>query len=120
MEKDGLTKVEVKYLYRYDPHETFKAENSNIEEAKRRTDALIRKLKKENKLEGFQEQINSKKDIGTLRVVVNNENSESTSSRLINDTLTANKKGASFSLENKVCNSNIGDSFQSLVNFRLY
>ena len=49
-----------------------------------------------------------------------NKNSESTSSRLINDTLTANKEGASFSLENKVPSSNIGDSFQSLVNFRLY
>ena len=41
-------------------------ENSNIEEAKRRTDALIRKLKKENKLDGFKEQIDSKRDIGTL------------------------------------------------------
>ena len=61
VEKDGQTKVEVKYLYRNDPHKTFKAENSNIEEAKRRTDVLIRKLKKENKLEGFQEQIDSKK-----------------------------------------------------------
>ena len=52
--------------------------------------------------------------------IVSNENSESASSRLINDTLTANREGASFSLENKVPSSNIGDSFQSLVNFRLY
>ena len=34
VEKDGKTSVQVKYLYRHDPHETFKPENSNIEEAK--------------------------------------------------------------------------------------
>ena len=138
VEKEGQTKVEVKYLYRHDPHETFKAEN--MEEAKRRTDALIRKLKKENKLKEFQEQIDAKEDTGTMvevkkerwdgllkrthnfcyLLVVSNENSETTGSRLSNDTLTLNREGANFSLENKVPNSNIGDSFASLVNFRLY
>ena len=139
VEKEGKTTVEVKYLYRHDPHETFKPENSNLEEAKRRTDSLIRKLKKEGKMDGFKEQIASKREIGTLRVVpkeewtdlkgthnfcylsmVSNENSESTGSRLINDTLTSNREGASFSLENKVPSSNIGDSYSSLINFRLY
>ena len=46
-------------IYRHDPHETFKAEHSSVEEAKRRTDALIRNLKKENKLTEFQEQIDA-------------------------------------------------------------
>ena len=35
VEKGGKTSVAVKYLYRHDPHETFKPENSNLEEAKR-------------------------------------------------------------------------------------
>ena len=127
VEEAGKTRVQVKYLYRHDPHETFKPENSNLEEAKRRTDSLIRKLKKEGKMESFKEQIASKIELGTLREVpegewaellkgtnnfcylsiVSNENSQSTSSRLINDTLTSNREGASFSLENKVPSSNI-------------
>ena len=127
-------------LYRHDPHETFKPENSNLEEARRRTDTLIKKLMKEGKMESFKEQIASKIELGTLREVpedewerllkgthnfcylsiVSNENSQSTSSRLINDTLTSNREGASFSLENKVPSSNIGDSYSSLLNFRLY
>ena len=91
-------------------------------------------------MDGFKEQIASKIEIGTLKEVpkekwkeilenthnfcylsiVSNENSETTGSRLINDTLTSNKEGASFSLENKVPSSNIGDSYASLINFRLY
>ena len=69
VEKNGKTSVEVKYLYRHDPHETFKPENSNIEEAKRRTNSLKRKLKKDGKMDGFKEEIASKREIGTLRVV---------------------------------------------------
>ena len=69
VEKNGKTSVEVKYLYRQDPHETFKPENSNIEEAKRRTNSLKRKLKKDGKMDGFKEEIASKREIGTLRVV---------------------------------------------------
>ena len=69
VEEAGKTRVQVKYLYRHDPHETFKPENSNLEEAKRRTDSLIRKLKKEGKMESFKEQITSKIELGTLREV---------------------------------------------------
>ena len=65
--------MQVKYLYRHDPHETFKPENSNLEEAKRRTDSLIKKLKKEGKMEGFKEQIASKIELGTLRKVPKEE-----------------------------------------------
>ena len=91
-------------------------------------------------MDGLKEQIASKREIGTLKEVpkekweellkethnfcylsmVSNENSESTGSRLIYDTLTSNKERASFSLENKVPSSNIGDSYSSLINFRLY
>ena len=60
VESEGKTRVQVKYLYRHDPHETFKAENLNLDETKRRTDSLIRKLKKEGKMESFKEQIASK------------------------------------------------------------
>ena len=66
VEREGKTREEVKYIYRNNPHGTCKADNSNKNKAKRRTDALIRKLKKENKLIEFQEQGNGKVDIGTL------------------------------------------------------
>ena len=52
--------------------------------------------------------------------LVKSETSTSTCTRLINDTLTSNGKGSSFSLESKVPTSEIGDSFGSLVDFRLY
>ena len=67
VEEAGKTRVQVKYLYRHDPHETFKPENSNLEEAKRRTDSLIRKLKKEGNMDSFKEQIASKIELGTLK-----------------------------------------------------
>ena len=51
---------------------------------------------------------------------VSSETSTTTSTRLINDTLTSNGKGTSFSLENKVPTAEIGDSFASLAEFRLY
>merc|ERR1719320_2227997 len=69
VESEGKTRVQVKYLYRHDPHETFKPENLNLEEAKRRTDSLIRKLRKEGKMESFKEQIASKIELDTLREV---------------------------------------------------
>ena len=137
---DGQQRVQVEYVYRNDPHETFKPENSNINEAKARTDNLIRKLKKTGELDNFIKEIEKKRDIKTLvpltqaelnkvlrgthhfsyLSMVKSETSTSTSTRLINDTLTSNGKGASYSLENKVPTSQIGDSFQSLVDFRLY
>ena len=52
--------------------------------------------------------------------MVKSETSTSTSTRLINDTLTSNGKGCSYSPENKVPTLEIGVSFASLVDFRLY
>ena len=46
MERKG-SKLRTTYMYRNDPEKTFKAENSNIKEAKARTDYLINKLSKE-------------------------------------------------------------------------
>ena len=43
---NGQQRVQVEYLYRNNPHETFKPENSNLQEAKARTDSLIKKLKR--------------------------------------------------------------------------
>ena len=138
--KDGKQRVEVEYLYRNDPHVTFKKENSNMKEAKARTDGLIRKLKSTNSLQDFKKEIQKKIDTGTLvkltkeeeaeilagthhfsyLSMVKSETSTSTSTRLINDTLTSNKQGASYSLENKVPTSEIGDSYGSLIDFKLY
>ena len=48
------------------------------------------------------------------------ENSESTSTRMINNTVTSTPGGTSFSIKNKVPVSEIGDSHESLLNFILY
>ena len=45
---------------------------------------------------------------------------ESTGTRMINDTMTNNKAGTSFSIENKVPSSDIGNSEVSLLDFLLY
>ena len=49
--------------------------------------------------------------------LVFSENSESTSTRMINNTLTSTPNGTSFSIANKVPVSEIGDSHESLLNF---
>ena len=51
--------------------------------------------------------------------VVFNENSDSTATRMINDTLTSTPQGTSFSIENKVPVSEIEYSYESLLNFLL-
>ena len=52
--------------------------------------------------------------------LVFSENPESTSTRMINNILTSTTNGTSFSIENKVPVSEIGDSHESLLNFILY
>merc|ERR1711889_11673 len=133
--QDGKQRVLTKYSYRNDPHTTFAKENSNMKEAKARSDGLIKKLIKKGHLELFQKELQKKIDTGTLVELkevlngthhfsylsyVSSETSTTTSTRLINDTLTSNGKGTSFSLENKVPTAEIGDSFASLAEFRLY
>ena len=43
--QDRQKRKQVECICRTDPHEAFKKENSNIKEAKARTDGLIKKLK---------------------------------------------------------------------------
>ena len=137
---NGQQRVQDEYLYRNDPHEIFKKENSNMKEAKARTDGLIKKLKKTGELKQFQQEIQKKIDTGTLvklsktkldevlngthhfsyLLMLKSETSTSTSTRLINDMLTNNGRGASYSLENKVPTSEIGNSYQILIDFMLY
>ena len=52
--------------------------------------------------------------------VVHSETSESTSTRMINNTLTSSKAGTSFSIENKIPSVEIGDTFTSIMDFLLY
>ena len=140
VEVDGKKRVKAHYLYRNNPEETFKAANSNMKEAKARTDSLINKLVRQGNLDTFQAELQKKIDIGCLQEVpkdmeeellsgphhfcylsmVSNMNSESTSVRMINDTHTNCQAGTGFSIENKVPTSGIGSSFDSLVDFRLY
>ena len=105
-----------------------------------RTDMIINRLIKKEQLEQFQAEIQKKIDIGCLEQVpeteiedllkrthhfcylqlVFSESSESTSTRMINNMLTTTPNGTSFSIENKVPVSEIGDSHESLLNFLLY
>ena len=132
--------MRVKYIYRNPPEETFAPENSNMKTAFSRTNMIIDRLMKKGQMEQFQEEIQKKIDIGCLEEVpeqelenllktvhhfcylqlVFSENSESTSTRMINNTLTSTPGGTSFSIENKVPVSEIGDSHESLLNFILY
>ena len=97
-------------------------------------------MKKTGELKQFEKEIQKKIDTGTLvklsekeleevlngthhfsyLSMVKSETSTSTSTCLINDKLTNNGRGSSYSLENKVPTSEIGDSYQSLVDFMLY
>ena len=52
--------------------------------------------------------------------VVHSETSESTATRMINNTLTTSKAGTSFGIENKIPSAEIGDSFTSIVDFLIY
>ena len=101
---------------------------------------IINRLIKKGQLNQFQDEINKKINIGCLEQVpeaeigallkrvhrfcylqlVFSESSESTSTRMINNTLTGTPGGTSFSIENKVPVSEIGDSHESLLNFLLY
>jgi hypothetical protein len=139
IEDKGKTRVKATYLYRNPPEESFSPENSNIKAATSRTDMIINRLVKKDQLKQFQEEIDKKIDIGCLEQVpeaeietllkgvhhfcylqlVFSENSESTSTRMINNTLTGTPGGTSFSIENKVPVSEIGDSHESLLNFLL-
>ena len=57
----------------------------------------------------------------TLLAMVMSETSTSTSARLINNTKTqVPGQGTSYCLENEMIKCNIGDSFDSLLDFRLY
>ena len=57
----------------------------------------------------------------TLLAMVMSETSSSTSARLINNTKTrVPGQGTSYCLENEMIKCNIGDSFDSLLDFRLY
>ena len=133
-------KVVSRYSFQNDPHQIFKPENSNMKEALARTKRTINTLKKKNKLKEFQEKINEKIDIGTLvevgedelknilagthhftyLSVVTSETSETTSTRLINNTLSSVPgAGTTFSQENKKSKSEIGDSWNSLIEFML-
>ena len=133
-------KVMSRYTFQNDPHQTFKPENSNMKEALARTKRTINTLKKKNKLKEFQDKIQEKIDIGTLievgekelkgilagthhftyLSVVTSETSETTSTRLINNTLSSVPgAGTTFSQENKKSKSEIGDSWNSLLEFML-
>ena len=89
----------------------------------------------------LKEEIQKKIDLGTLEEVsskeleeilakayhffylsmIRSKNSESTQERMINKTYTSVPSvGISFCLENKVPTSKIGDSHDSLMDFRLY
>ena len=140
VQEDGKTCVRATYLYRNPPEETFSPENSNMKTATNRTDMIINRLIKKGQLDQFQDEINKKINIGCLEQVpeaeigallkrvnhfcylqlVFSESSESTSTRMINNTLTGTPGGTSFSIENKVPVSEIGDSHESLLNFLLY
>ena len=97
---------------------------------------IINRLIKKGQLDQFQDEINKKINIGCLEQVpeaeigallkrvnhfcylqlVFSESSESTSTRMINNTLTGTPGGTSFSIENKVPVSEIGDSHESILN----
>ena len=98
-------------------------------------------LKKKEQMEMFQKEIEKKIEIGTLvamsdaevketmksthhftlLAMVMSETSSSTSARLINNTKTqVSGQGTSYCLENEMTKCNIGDSFDSLLDFRLY
>ena len=107
VEHNGKTRVKATYIYRSDPKVTFHTDDSNMNEAKARTNALILKLVKKNQLAEFQAELDKKIEIGCLAEIsgtelekilqdthnfcylslVFSENSESTSTRMINDTL---------------------------------
>ena len=108
--------------------------------ATKKTNAIINQLIKKDQLDEFQQEIDKKIAIGCLKEVpkdelekllksthhfcylnmVHSENSKSTATRMINNTLTTSPNGTSFSIENKVPSSQIGDSHDSLLNFWLY
>ena len=101
---------------------------------------LIAKLFKKNQLAEFQAELDKKIEIGCLEEIsgtelekilqythhfchlslVFSENSESTSTRMINDTLTNNSLGTGFSIENKMPVCAIGNSFESIIDWRLH
>ena len=140
VQKDGKTRVEVEYIYRNDPNETFAPKNSNFKAAIGRINSLIDSLLRKGQLEEFEKEIEKKIQIGTLKEipesehkkllemvhhfcylgVVHSETSESTSTRMINNTLTSSKAGTSFSIENKIPSVEIGDTFTSIMDFMLY
>ena len=140
VEHEGKTRVKATYIYRTDPTTTFHKDHSNIGEAKARTNALISKLQKKNQLAGFQAEVDKKIAIGCLKEIsgeelakvlnsthhfcylsqVHSETSESTSTRMINDTLTNSTAGTGFSIENKMPVCAIGNSFESIIDWRLH
>ena len=110
--------MRAKYIYRNPPEETFAPENSNMKTAFSRTNMIIGRLMKKGQMEQFREEIQKKIDIGCLEEVpeqelenllktvhhfcylqlVFSENSESTSTRMTNNTLTSTPGGTSFSI----------------------
>ena len=67
VKENGKLRVRSEYTYQNDPQETFKPENSNFKEAVGHTKRLINKLRKRKMLKRFQEEIDKKIQIGTLK-----------------------------------------------------
>ena len=119
----------------------FAPQNTNYSQALAMSRQVIQQLKRKNQLEVFQEEINKKIPLGILVEVSDQElkeimafthhfcylsmvmskSSASTQTRLINNTKTSVPgKGTSYCLENQMPRSQIGDSYDSLMDFRLY
>ena len=65
----GKTRVKATYIYRSDPKVTFHKDNSDMNEAKARTNVLISKLVKKNQLAEFQAELDKKIEIGCLEEI---------------------------------------------------